>query len=491
MVVDPTAKHGPCSEHLPEVDDEVVLSEAKRAIARHVAACTTYVLIYAYTLAAILSCATLVIYFASTVYLDRIVVRSLTVDRIGIKGRFAYKESLVIMIRRDKVAAHNVLDQSIVALTKRKPSHSQRGDMACLIAESKERELLRAHYSSFSSIYTMNAFKMKLLNLLKWRHKPAIRTIEEEESDLSNIFLFSSPFLFFKSVEAILLFQCFYISMVATQLIPLVKSSFHNASWVVGFLIPIGFNFLVIQMILNKTVLLRSVYQLNREVAGRVCEDVAEERLAVAHLRQKMAEKLREGDIADTERRAFLRAYFFRYDLKGTGIVRRNDFRLILGDLRIYMSRESFTLLWQAVDFDLSGGLDWDEIENLFFPAFKLNTDDNEEKNDLNNDVSVVSNSINTALSSFQEALQKLLLESYLAPSECDQYIQNICDELSKNEYNQMKIDGFERILKSMKITVNKSVLKELFAYLDINKNGQFDSIDFFGARCASPACSV
>ena len=91
----------------------------------------------------------------------------------------------------------------------------------------------------------------------------------------------------------------------------------------------------------------------------------------------------------------------------------------------------------------------------------------------------------------WEEALQKLLMESNLAPSECDQYIQNICDELSKNEYNQMKIDGFERILKSMKITVNKSVLKELFAYLDINKNGQFDSIDFFGARCASPACSV
>ena len=37
------------------------------------------------------------------------------------------------------------------------------------------------------------------------------------EKNLDAIFLFGSPALFFRSVEALLLFQCFYISMAATQ----------------------------------------------------------------------------------------------------------------------------------------------------------------------------------------------------------------------------------------------------------------------------------
>ena len=37
------------------------------------------------------------------------------------------------------------------------------------------------------------------------------------EKNLDSIFMFGSPALFFRSVEALLLFQCFYISMSCTQ----------------------------------------------------------------------------------------------------------------------------------------------------------------------------------------------------------------------------------------------------------------------------------
>ena len=44
------------------------------------------------------------------------------------------------------------------------------------------------------------------------------------EKNLDAIFLFGSPALFFRSVEALLLFQCFYISMAATQVCHIIHS---------------------------------------------------------------------------------------------------------------------------------------------------------------------------------------------------------------------------------------------------------------------------
>ena len=48
------------------------------------------------------------------------------------------------------------------------------------------------------------------------------KTAKIHEDDLNAIFLFHRPFLFFKAVEAVQLFMVFYISVAATQIIPLV-----------------------------------------------------------------------------------------------------------------------------------------------------------------------------------------------------------------------------------------------------------------------------
>jgi hypothetical protein len=98
------------------------------------------------------------------------------------------------------------------------------------------------------------------------------------KEDLSNVFLFNSPWLFFKMVEATLLLECFYISLTATQLIPLVITAQHSGVWIFGYILFIGFNLLMLQMILDKAVLLRSVFQLEKETVGKICEDDLQER---------------------------------------------------------------------------------------------------------------------------------------------------------------------------------------------------------------------
>ena len=85
------------------------------------------------------------------------------------------------------------------------------------------------------------------------------------EVNMNSIFTCSSPSLFFRSVDALLLFQCFFMAIVFTQLIPLVSYGLvtvYNPGWIVGFILLILFNFYIIQLMLNKAVLLRAVYQV-------------------------------------------------------------------------------------------------------------------------------------------------------------------------------------------------------------------------------------
>ena len=72
--------------------------------------------------------------------------------------------------------------------------------------------------------------------------------------------------MYFKAVEAILLVQCFYISIAATQMIPMID----NGGWILALIIPVPCILYILQMVLTKAVLLRAVYELNREVASLV-----------------------------------------------------------------------------------------------------------------------------------------------------------------------------------------------------------------------------
>ena len=72
-------------------------------------ACDTYLIGYNFCCAALLVILAISVYVLSTIYIDRVIRRSLELDKIdnhpdGI--RFAYKDSLDIMVRREKMLAH-------------------------------------------------------------------------------------------------------------------------------------------------------------------------------------------------------------------------------------------------------------------------------------------------------------------------------------------------------------------------------------------------
>ena len=130
---------------------------------------------------------------------------------------------------------------------------------------------------------------------------------------MREIFAFKSPSLYFKSVEAILLLQCFYIAMVFTQMIPATV----NGGWIIAFLLPIPIILYILQMILAKAVLLRAVFELNRDVAAQVVADHNEEKNAIKNLRAAVFKKMKDDNIPEAQWNDFLVKFFFKYDKKG------------------------------------------------------------------------------------------------------------------------------------------------------------------------------
>lgn len=115
-VIDPTAR-GPNCSNVPKSiyndpsaadDDNLITHRMLFAVKESSIACTTYILIYAYICAALLSFVAIIIYIMATLYVDRIIHVSLTVDKIETKGRYAYEESLAFMIRKDRMIIHNI-----------------------------------------------------------------------------------------------------------------------------------------------------------------------------------------------------------------------------------------------------------------------------------------------------------------------------------------------------------------------------------------------
>ena len=190
------------------------------------------------------------------------------------------------------------------------------------------------------------------------------------EENLNSIFLFNSPKLYFRAIEAMFLFQSFFIALAMTQMIPILSYGNYNGGWTFAFILLIGINFYIMQRILTQAVLLRSVYQLDHEIAGKVIENSNELRNSIESLRHAVFEKLKEEKIPEDEWKEFLNAFFFNRGTKVSKVIKYREFRAILNALQILKSKQSFDILWQAVDYDLSGGLSSSEVQVLFLYIF-------------------------------------------------------------------------------------------------------------------------
>ena len=200
----------------------------------------------------------------------------------------------------------------------------------------------------------------------------------ESGTVLHKIFAFSSPALYFYAIEVALLLQCFYAAIYLTQLLPIaavLSEAGRKAGWVIGTTIPIFINLFLIRCTLTYAVILRGIYELHHEAFSLLIEQELSEEQMQQELREKILEGLgvneSGGELSWDERKSLIQENFDEFDYDGSGEISKEEFREFLGSLHVYLSQRMLDLLWNVLDHDLSGSINFDELFLFIFPSSK------------------------------------------------------------------------------------------------------------------------
>ena len=254
-------------------------------------------------------------------------------------------------------------------------------DLKALKKQREEKEFRRLHTQLRSKHLPLGS---KLFNY----YRAAIHFIrnfgqvshhsEESGTVLHKIFAFSSPALYFYMIEVALLLQCFYAAIYLTQLIPIaavLADTGRRAGWVIGTTIPIFINLILIRCTLTKAVILRGIYELHHEAFSLLIEQELSEEQMKEELREKIVEALGENESGKEfswdERKQLIQENFNEFDYDGSGEMSKEEFREFLGHMHVYLSQRMFDLLWNSLDQDLSGSINFDELFVFIFPLSK------------------------------------------------------------------------------------------------------------------------
>ena len=314
---------------------------------------------------------------------------------------------------------------------------------------------------------------------------------EQGEGHLDGIFFLSNPNLFFGAVEFTLLMQCLYIAMWATQLVPLLTQSDEKVkaiAWGFGLTVPMIVNFLIIRLILSRSVMLQAVCGVHPQVLGEVTEEAIEEDHCLERLRKAVrcrleaeAEATRmaalspedamvdEGapEIAQHEKvasyKVHLKRIFDSYDDDSSGAIGEKEFVTMLNDLCVYFSKSSFKILWLAIDFDLSGEVSWDELFVIMFPELKA-----EMKREL------------AIVNKLREALGNKFIEMKLANKE-DQlaYMRTVFETYDADKSGTIDVDEMEGLVMEYIPDMDSKGTEQLFAAIDIDGEGGIEWSEF------------
>lgn len=188
------------------------------------------------------------------------------------------------------------------------------------------------------------------------------------QADLSDIFLWSSPFLYFFMVEFALLAQCLYLALWATNFIMIARDSYYPKLWEAALLVPVPLNFWLIQKVIFSACTLKAVVSLDRDVADKICEEALDERNVTERLRKVIRSTLAGLSFEKVRWQGFLFEQFHLFKKEAAAGVTEKDFRLFLHSLQIFLTHTSVARIFAVIDFDRDGRVAWKDLSDIVFP---------------------------------------------------------------------------------------------------------------------------
>lgn len=280
----------------------------------------------------------------------------------------------------------------------------------------------------------------------------------------SKIFLFGSSGLYYRSVELGLLFQCFYISIWATQIMPLAQRADEMNGWIFAFTLPIIFNTLLVGLTLHRSVMLKTASELHSDIVGTVCEECIKETQVTGDLRTRVRNKLIDTATPRKMWKSYIRDQFLSFDVDENGSLDRLEFREFLGSLNIYIGRSHFDILWEAIDLDLSGKITWDELFVVVFPEFK---------SDIRDELKIIEN-VQNHFKIFFQNVKKIPKSKYL------ETLQEIFKKYDSKNLNKITKTELWHLLRDCGVSgLNKKSFLLLYGAIDLSAKGEISFEDF------------
>jgi len=221
------------------------------------------------------------------------------------------------------------------------------------------------------------------MSFFKRAHNNEISTDDADvklSEDLSSIFLFNSPELFFRAVEIAIMLNSLYLSLWISNFVTAVERALpHSWLWQILMLVPLV---LVIPLI-GETVKIASVIsaiaELNVDVIGTIVEEEEKNQNLCNELREKVLRRLR-GAVGDQKQ--VLRCLFNEIDSDMSGAISPVEFREMLSVLNLHYSDERYKRLFSRIDIAKTGELSIRDLNRVIFPDDAV-TEDLQRRRDI------------------------------------------------------------------------------------------------------------
>lgn len=248
-----------------------------------------------------------------------------------------------------------------------------------------------------------------------------------KEKEIAKVFCCQSPLIHFTFVQLALLLQCFYISIWSTQLMPLSSDSPREAVFVATSTALIVTSMLMLARVISQTVMIHAVIKLRLEIVHLVCVETIDQRNVLDNMRRTVIQQLEKKSKDPADWRKLVKEKFDSYDDSGDGRMDRNEFRMFLGSLNIFMPKERFDIVWDAVDYDLSGAITWDELFVLVFPQYQKDMHDEQ-----------------ILLESFREKLKDIFTREKVPKSKRRAHLEEIFKRIDVDNSNFIEKEEFK-----------------------------------------------
>ena len=307
--------------------------------------------------------------------------------------------------------------------------------------------------------------------LLPWLHDILFpKSFGYPNAILPQLFWFDSPFLFFHHVELCLLFQSMYVSVWATQLVPL---TVHYPGWAVALTIPMICNFFTVRLLLHDAVIIKAICEIHDNAIVETEEEEEMENTCIGKMRAKLEELYRQ-EKADKERNSsepllkhvWLEKEFMAFDLDDSGEISQNELQEFMSvSLQIKFSSRELKTLWLAIDEDLSGEVQWHEFYVAIFP---------DEKGVIKDEIAIVMRC--------QELVFTDMAAQGIDVAHVGQYLRGIFEKFDEDKSGSIDENEFSELIKKItgpeKAPTEKE-MRSMFAAIDFDKGGGIDFVEF------------